>query len=127
MNWRHQNVRLRRLEAEAIYIMRGVVSEFRNPVMLDSMGKDLSALLLQVHHDALEVAPGTRRVLAGLCVSFALLKVCPAVQARWPGRYFGCVLGSGNSSKPSMPLTSMASGLLEPPCYPSAVATAIPP
>lgn len=63
--------------------MRGVVSEFRNPVMLDSMGKDSSALLLQVHHDALEVAPGERRVLAGLCVSFALLKVCPAVQAGW--------------------------------------------
>jgi hypothetical protein len=36
MNWRHQNVRLRRLEAEAIYIMREVVSEFRNPVMLYS-------------------------------------------------------------------------------------------
>ena len=45
MNWRHQNVRLRRLEAEAIYIMREVVSEFRNPVMLYSMGKDSSALL----------------------------------------------------------------------------------
>jgi hypothetical protein len=38
MNWRHQNVRLRRLEAEAIYIMREVVSEFRNPVVLYSMG-----------------------------------------------------------------------------------------
>jgi sulfate adenylyltransferase subunit 2 len=45
MNWRHQNVRLRRLEAEAIYIMREVVSEFCNPVMLYSMGKDSSALL----------------------------------------------------------------------------------
>ena len=45
MNWRDQNVRLRRLEAEAIYIMREVVSEFRNPVMLYSMGKDSSALL----------------------------------------------------------------------------------
>src|SRR5664280_1322743 len=45
MNWRHQNIRLRRLEAEAIYIMREVVSEFRNPVMLYSMGKDSSALL----------------------------------------------------------------------------------
>src|SRR5450756_748004 len=45
INWRHQNVRLRRLEAEAIYIMREVVSEFRNPVMLYSMGKDSSALL----------------------------------------------------------------------------------
>ena len=45
MNWRHQNIRLRRLEAEAIYIMREVVSEFGNPVMLYSMGKDSSALL----------------------------------------------------------------------------------
>ena len=45
MNWRHQNIRLRRLEAEAIYIMREVVSEFRNPVMLYSMGKDSSAML----------------------------------------------------------------------------------
>ena len=45
MNWRHQNVRLRQLEAEAIYIVREAVSEFRNPVMLYSMGKDSSALL----------------------------------------------------------------------------------
>jgi sulfate adenylyltransferase subunit 2 len=45
MDWRDQNIRLRRLEAEAIYIMREVVSEFRNPVMLYSMGKDSSALL----------------------------------------------------------------------------------
>ncbi len=45
MNWRDQNIRLRRLEAEAIYIMREVVSEFRNPVMLYSMGKDSSVLL----------------------------------------------------------------------------------
>jgi len=45
MNWRDQNIRLRRLEAEAIYIMREAISEFRNPVMLYSMGKDLSALL----------------------------------------------------------------------------------
>jgi sulfate adenylyltransferase subunit 2 len=45
MNWRQQNIRLRRLEAEAIFIMREVVSEFRNPVMLYSMGKDSSVLL----------------------------------------------------------------------------------
>jgi sulfate adenylyltransferase subunit 2 len=45
MNWRDKNVRLRRLEAEAIYIMREVVSEFQNPVMLYSMGKDSSAML----------------------------------------------------------------------------------
>jgi len=45
MNWRRQNIRLRRLEAEAIAIMREVVSEFSKPVMLYSMGKDSSVLL----------------------------------------------------------------------------------
>src|SRR5258708_4170202 len=45
MNWRHQNIRLRRLEAEAIYIMREAVAEFGNPVMLYSIGKDSSAML----------------------------------------------------------------------------------
>jgi len=55
MNWRDQHIRLRRLEAEAIYIMREVVSEFRNPVMLYSMGKDSSAML-HIAHKAF--APG---------------------------------------------------------------------
>jgi sulfate adenylyltransferase subunit 2 len=36
---------LRRLEAESIHIMREVVSEFRNPVMLYSIGKDSSVML----------------------------------------------------------------------------------
>ena len=36
---------LRRLEAEAIHIMREVVSEFRAPVMLYSIGKDSGAML----------------------------------------------------------------------------------
>ena len=36
---------LRRLEAEAIAIMREVVAEFRNPVMLYSIGKDSSAMV----------------------------------------------------------------------------------
>lgn len=45
MTWRDHHIRLRRLEAEAIYIMREVASEFENPVMLYSMGKDSSALL----------------------------------------------------------------------------------
>ena len=31
---------LRRLQDESIYIMREVVSEFANPVMLYSIGKD---------------------------------------------------------------------------------------
>jgi len=45
MNWRDENVRLRRLEAEAIDILRETVAEFRNPVMLYSIGKDSSAML----------------------------------------------------------------------------------
>jgi len=45
MNWRDRNVRLRRLEAEAIGILREAVAEFRNPVMLYSIGKDSSAML----------------------------------------------------------------------------------
>src|ERR1700689_4545972 len=36
---------LKRLEAESIHILREVVSEFRNPVMLYSIGKDSSAML----------------------------------------------------------------------------------
>ena len=36
---------LRRLEAEAIHIMREVVAEFSNPVMLYSIGKDSTAML----------------------------------------------------------------------------------
>jgi sulfate adenylyltransferase subunit 2 len=38
-------IHLKRLEAEAIGIMREVVAEFRNPVMLYSIGKDSSAML----------------------------------------------------------------------------------
>src|SRR3954469_18761939 len=44
-SWRDTNLRLRRLEAEAIHIMREVAAEFRNPVMLYSIGKDSSAML----------------------------------------------------------------------------------
>jgi sulfate adenylyltransferase subunit 2 len=46
---------LRRLEAEAIRIMREVAAEFRNPVLLYSIGKDSSALLhlaLKAFHPA---------------------------------------------------------------------------
>jgi sulfate adenylyltransferase subunit 2 len=46
---------LRRLESEAIHIMREVVSEFSNPVMLYSIGKDSSAMLhvaLKAFHPA---------------------------------------------------------------------------
>jgi sulfate adenylyltransferase subunit 2 len=45
MNWRDQHIRLRRLEAEAIHIVRETVAEFKNPVMLYSIGKDSSAML----------------------------------------------------------------------------------
>ena len=36
---------LEELEAESIFIMREVVAEFENPVMLYSIGKDSSVLL----------------------------------------------------------------------------------
>ena len=45
MNWRDHNIRLRRLEAEAMHIVRETVAEFKNPVMLYSIGKDSSAML----------------------------------------------------------------------------------
>jgi sulfate adenylyltransferase subunit 2 len=45
MNWRHHQIRLRRLEAEAIYIFREAAAEFRNPVLLYSIGKDSSVML----------------------------------------------------------------------------------
>ena len=44
MNWRDQHIRLRRLEAEAIHIVREAVAGFKNPVMLYSIGKDSSAI-----------------------------------------------------------------------------------
>ncbi|WP_137045746.1 sulfate adenylyltransferase subunit CysD [Pseudolabrys sp. FHR47] len=45
MTWREHNIGLRRLEAEAIEIIREAVAESRNPVMLYSIGKDSSAML----------------------------------------------------------------------------------
>jgi sulfate adenylyltransferase subunit 2 len=45
MDWRNHHVRLRRLEAEAISIMRETVAAFEKPVMLYSIGKDSSAML----------------------------------------------------------------------------------
>ncbi|MCE7026369.1 sulfate adenylyltransferase subunit CysD [Jiella avicenniae] len=41
----HQLTHLQRLEAESIHIMREVAAEFRNPVMLYSIGKDSSVML----------------------------------------------------------------------------------
>src|SRR5260370_18430385 len=46
---------LKRLEAESIYIIREVVAEMRNPVMLYSIGKDSSVMLhvaLKAFHPA---------------------------------------------------------------------------
>ncbi|HZQ11276.1 MAG TPA: sulfate adenylyltransferase subunit CysD [Pseudolabrys sp.] len=45
MNWRDTHIRLRRLEAEAIAVIRETVASFGNPVMLYSIGKDSSAML----------------------------------------------------------------------------------
>ena len=51
----HRLSHLDRLEAESIHILREVASEFRNPVMLYSVGKDSSVLLhllLKAFHPA---------------------------------------------------------------------------
>jgi sulfate adenylyltransferase subunit 2 len=45
MNWRHHQIHLRRLEAEAIDIFREAVAELRSPVLLYSIGKDSSVML----------------------------------------------------------------------------------
>ena len=41
----HKLTQLKALEAESIHIIREVVAEFRNPVMLYSVGKDSSVML----------------------------------------------------------------------------------
>lgn len=43
--WRDEAPHLRRLEAEAVFIIRETVAAFRNPVMLYSIGKDSSVML----------------------------------------------------------------------------------
>ncbi len=51
----HLSTHLRRLESEAIHIMREVAAEFRRPVMLYSIGKDSSVMLhvaLKAFHPA---------------------------------------------------------------------------
>ncbi|MEJ2626326.1 MAG: sulfate adenylyltransferase subunit CysD [Pseudolabrys sp.] len=45
MTWQADHIRLRRLEAEAIEIVRETVAEFGRPVMLYSIGKDSSVML----------------------------------------------------------------------------------
>src|SRR5215469_9978131 len=47
---------LRRLEAESITIMREVIAEFKNPVMLYSIGKD-SSVMLHLAQKAFHPAP----------------------------------------------------------------------
>jgi len=60
----HKLTQLKALEAESIHIMREVVAEFRNPVMLYSVGKD-SSVLLHLARKAFYPAP----------IPFALLHV----------------------------------------------------
>jgi sulfate adenylyltransferase subunit 2 len=57
MNWRNVNFRLRQLESEAIHILRETVAEFRNPVMLYSIGKDSSVMLHLAHKAFSPAAP----------------------------------------------------------------------
>ncbi len=45
MTWQADHIRLRRLEAEAIEIIRETVAEFSRPVMLYSIGKDSGVML----------------------------------------------------------------------------------
>ena len=55
---------LRRLEAELIHIMREVVAEMHNPVMLYSIGKDSSVMLhvaMKAFHPAQASIPAAAR------------------------------------------------------------------
>ena len=55
---------LRRLEEESIHIMREVVADMRNPVMLYSIGKDSSVMLhvaLKASHPAKPPSSASRR------------------------------------------------------------------
>ena len=53
---------LRHLESESIHIIREVAAEFRNPVMLYSIGKDSTVMA----HLALKAfAPGRDHLLSG--------------------------------------------------------------
>ena len=52
----HRLTHLKQLEAESIHIIREVVAEFENPVMLYSIGKD-SAVMLRLAIKAFHPAP----------------------------------------------------------------------
>ncbi|HEY0301237.1 MAG TPA: sulfate adenylyltransferase subunit CysD [Rhizomicrobium sp.] len=56
MTWRNRHIRLRRLEAEAIHVMREAVAEFARPVILYSVGKD-SSVMLHIAQRAFYPAP----------------------------------------------------------------------
>ncbi len=56
MTNKHKLTQLKALEAESIHIIREVVAEFRNPVMLYSVGKD-SSVLLHLARKAFHPAP----------------------------------------------------------------------
>ena len=59
---------LQRLEAESIHIMREVVAEVENPVMLYSVGKD-SAVMLHVAKKAFYPSPPEAEAMAQLQVA----------------------------------------------------------
>ena len=52
----HRLTHLQQLEAESIHIMREVVAQFENPVMLYSIGKD-SSVMLHLARKAFHPAP----------------------------------------------------------------------
>ena len=56
MNFNYKTSHLKQIEAQSIHIMREVVSEFRNPAMLYSVGKD-SSVMLHILQKAFYPAP----------------------------------------------------------------------
>ena len=56
MNFNYKISHLKQIEAQSIHIMREVVSEFRNPAMLYSVGKD-SSVMLHILQKAFYPAP----------------------------------------------------------------------
>jgi 3'-phosphoadenosine 5'-phosphosulfate sulfotransferase (PAPS reductase)/FAD synthetase len=65
-------IHLKRLEAESIEIMREVAAEFRNPVMLYSIGKGSSVMLHL----------GARRSTRARCISRCCMSIRPGSSAR---------------------------------------------
>ena len=65
---------LKELEAEAIYIIREVASEFENPVMLYSIGKD-SSVMVRLAEKAF--APGTPSRACSILIICSPTLQCP--------------------------------------------------